>query len=1263
MSPWRRRLRRARRWSLGLLAAGVILLGLLVALLSQLLPMLESRPEQVARWLSERAGIEVRVERARGEWNGRGLRFDLGGLALGIGDGLRIDRAVLQVNLIAGLWPGTPLTSLQLQSPSILARRGRDGRWAVEGLGLRSPAAMPDLSLVERLGEVVLDGASLRLVDELRGTDWTLDRVDARLRTRAGRTRLGLRAYQQVGAPLQLRLDLDAARGEGRIYADLPESDLAPWVSEWLPSEWNLPQARLAAQAWARVVDGQIERVRFDARLSGTPMALEGDLATPPQGPTTLPALALRGEWTGTLEAWRLLLAEPEAQGGWLALDHAGELWALQATGWSLPRWSAWLAQNPLFTPSQRAQIEARQPSGRIEGLRLDWGGGREPTLRAVLRGLGLKPLGNQPGVAHLDLSLDGVGERIAVRVQSPQFRFDWPTSLRSPFQPALSGDLLLWRTDDEARSWCLSALDLALDEPGQYRIDAEADLCFDGEAPRVELRAEVAATDITVAKRFWIINKMPPTAVQWLDDALVGGRLARGRVLLSGDLADWPFHNQAGRFEAIADLDQVDLRYRPDWPLGERLSGEARFLNAGMEVDLQAQIGGIAVQRVSGGIARFRDGQLLLDIEGEAQGADMLAFLRSTPLWAKLSTGLEHVAIEGPGRIRTRLDILLKKDARPPKVDGEVELQDADLRHAQWGIAFDAARGNVVFSERGVRVDRMPVLHGGRPAQFSLAVGSFASDPLNVTEASLGGRLDPQALIDTQPELNWLKPYLLGASQWDITLAVPARAGAAPSLRLRSDLVGTELTLPAPLRKSEAVPMTLDLRLDLAAPDKAVDLRLGELLRLRGVLNADQPFNGLAEFGDSHGLIERPARGIAVIGQVPVLDTSGWLGLAVGGGEGLLQSIDLQCGELDVLGRPFPETRMRYRRGADALLVDFEGTALHGSVEVPGVGELAQRGITARFERLFWPSSEQDQDVSAGLDPRVVPPLHVHARDLHLGGAELGETRLESFPTAEGMRIEQFHSRSDALELSARGDWLRRADHDESSFDVEFTAQDLGGMLRALGFAEFVEGGQTLATLKARWLGPPASFGLQKSQGELVLSVGKGRIPDVEPGAGRLFGLLSLSQIPRRLALDFSDFFRSGLSFNRIEGAFVLGGGQARTDNLLIDSPAAEIRIRGSTGLASQSYDQTMEVLPRAGSVLPIVGALAGGPAGAALGAVAQAVLQKPFKQITRTVYRVSGPWSKPQIDVLERGPGRDAAPTAQPAPPPPAADPPPPR
>ncbi|MCX5511726.1 AsmA-like C-terminal region-containing protein, partial [Pseudomonas sp. BJa3] len=82
--------------------------------------------------------------------------------------------------------------------------------------------------------------------------------------------------------------------------------------------------------------------------------------------------------------------------------------------------------------------------------------------------------------------------------------------------------------------------------------------------------------------------------------------------------------------------------------------------------------------------------------------------------------------------------------------------------------------------------------------------------------------------------------------------------------------------------------------------------------------------------------------------------------------------------------------------------------------------------------------------------------------------------------------------------------------------------------------------------------------------------------------GAGRVLGLLSVAEVRRRLMLDLSDFFSKGFAFNRIDGDIRIAGGLARSDNLMIDGPAAEIQIRGDTDLRSERFDQTVDVKPK---------------------------------------------------------------------------------
>jgi len=202
----------------------------------------------------------------------------------------------------------------------------------------------------------------------------------------------------------------------------------------------------------------------------------------------------------------------------------------------------------------------------------------------------------------------------------------------------------------------------------------------------------------------------------------------------------------------------------------------------------------------------------------------------------------------------------------------------------------------------------------------------------------------------------------------------------------------------------------------------------------------------------------------------------------------------------------------------------------------------------------------------------------------------------------------------------------------------IELTAQNLGKMMEALGFPGLIDGGTTRATIDAAWPGSPSAFAVPKLDGTLGVDVAEGRILDVEPGAGRIFGLFSLGEIRRRLSLDFSDFTQKGLSFNSITGTFRLGAGNAITDDLTIKSPAADITVKGRTGLRAKDYDQVMLVVPHAGSTLPVVGALAAGPVGAAAGLVIQGILNKPLGKAVGSRYQVTGSWDKPKITLIAR-------------------------
>jgi uncharacterized protein YhdP len=69
--------------------------------------------------------------------------------------------------------------------------------------------------------------------------------------------------------------------------------------------------------------------------------------------------------------------------------------------------------------------------------------------------------------------------------------------------------------------------------------------------------------------------------------------------------------------------------------------------------------------------------------------------------------------------------------------------------------------------------------------------------------------------------------------------------------------------------------------------------------------------------------------------------------------------------------------------------------------------------------------------------------------------------------------------------------------------------------------------------------------------------------------------------------------------------------------------------------------------VLPKTGGMMTAVGAIAGGPIGAAVGAVAGEVLKRPLQQMGRKRYHVTGPWNNPDVKLLPGATSNAAAPS----------------
>ena len=269
--------------------------------------------------------------------------------------------------------------------------------------------------------------------------------------------------------------------------------------------------------------------------------------------------------------------------------------------------------------------------------------------------------------------------------------------------------------------------------------------------------------------------------------------------------------------------------------------------------------------------------------------------------------------------------------------------------------------------------------------------------------------------------------------------------------------------------------------------------------------------------------------------------------------------------------------------------------------------------------------------------DPSELPEMHLYARQFKYMGLDLGETRIEAYPMQNGLRIDSVEAVSAQLNFQARGDWTRDAAGSRSDFDIVITSESLGSLVNMMDVSSVLEGGQTILRFNAWWPGPPAAFALPRLNGEMNISVVDGKILNADAGAGRLVGLLSIAALPRRLALDFRDVFGSGFSFDQAAGSLTFENGTVYTEDLVLESTAATMAITGSSDLVEQQFDYIMAVRPGVSQTLPALGAVIGGPGGAAAGLALQGLLRKSLGDATEARYTIRGPWSSPAVEPVQ--------------------------
>jgi uncharacterized protein (TIGR02099 family) len=895
-----------------------------------------------------------------------------------------------------------------------------------------------------------------------------------------------------------------------------------------------------------------------------------------------------------------------------------------------------------------RARLDAIAPSGEVRSLKVEVDSepngeavDHQVTVEADLKGIETLATENLPGIS-------GLSGRIRSDARGGRFEFagdaltvDYPRLFREPLALDRSGGLMLWNFGTDGLILIGDGLlfgnpDLTLETGFRIRLADE------NQPGSIDFRAEVTDVDVKSAWKYLPVGIMTEKVSGWLDKALVDGRIAQAEVRIEGPLRGFPYREDQGEFRAGFTAVGLDLNYTDGWPIAEDLVADLLFLNEGLTaVVREGTLNDMDVDQVDVDFPDLKLGELT--VKGRVTGplGNVHSYLLdSPPVRTALDPSLSNITING-GEADVGVDLYLPiKDLPSRRVNVDIDVADGNVNYGALTFPLTNLQGQLRVRDTDVYADGLTARLVEQPAWIDVAPYEDLGVRANIRIETTGDALA------TGIELP-LHDYLSGRTELRGILQFP-RPGSGNHFwaRYESDLEGLELSLPEPLYKpaDEAVTFVIESHFP---PNQPEDIRmvLGDEMGARllwDITPAGQPSKLISAVVEGGRTDVEPfdGEGLFIRGQFDKISVDEWLEVRFGEGDGetsfedWFAGVDLAAEELIAVGQYVDNVtvRMRPEPANGAWSIDIQSEAVAGKVTLPFELESRENAIILDMDRLAMFDDPRDGGGEA-VAPTTVPPLRIDAREFAGFEIELGHliARVDALPN--GFEASNFTSTGPSFTVTGNLRSELGPGVDRSSLTIDLNSTDLSDTLEFGGFAPSVDANRGEFKLDVAWQGGLVPNLVAVAEGSASLKLGSGSLTEVKPGAGRVFGLLSVQALPRRLMLDFRDVFKKGFFFDEFGGDFEIANGEATTDNLKMKGRAADIGIIGTVQLVDREYDQTAVVSAQIGNTLPVVGAIAAGPIIGGGLFVLKEILKEPLREAGQVQYRITGPWENPQV------------------------------
>lgn len=1024
-----------------------------------------------------------------------------------------------------------------------------------------------------------------------------------------------------------------AANIEGELYIEGVDLQATALVAGDLPLGFDLQSGAGDVRLWTEWHDSK------PCRIAGYLQAQQINISRDQGKSLHLDTLDGNFAWSNLDQRWRLGVYDLN-----MFANHqrwpAGEFYLQQDAGGQLAAMikqldlPALMHVAPLLAPagSDQARWLRLNPRGRLRDLSLfadrDF---QHYAVEGKFDDAGNDAFDSVPQLRHLSGRLSANDSHGQLELSSENAQLDMPSWFRKTLDVKRLRGRLDWWLD--ADGWQIFSDDLALDSADFETLsDLNLWLPKGDFSPRIQLRTTFGQfNDISQVPKYLPAGIMDQGAIGWLDPAFVAGRVSRGEMLLYGELDRFPFTDGGGRFETVFIIENGEIQVNEDWPHLRDIYADVQFLGDDLQVTiLDGRSEQVGIDHAVVTIPDLADSDHVY-VLGKVKGQfmDSLRYLQKTPVRAKIAAlpGL----LAGEGEVGVDLDLKIPYSVTEPvDVDVNARLQNARLTLIPVNLRVDGIKGVLNFTEDRISSDQINATTLGFPIQARLTSDHLA------TYLDVDGVTNVDKL---QKQFTFLRSAVAsGAFNYHTRLTLPYDASQPGRLNIHSSLKGVTIDGGDNLAKmrDDETPLNLDFQFDAG---KQLPLQVEYGNELRAALSIDKAQNNLYSAhvvlgqGDAHPY---DAAGLKLEIRQPRFNLSRAVGaFSEGSAQSAwppLREVLLDSGQVIWQGQELGAMQCRLLHREQAWQANIDSAMAKGQVTIPD-----QRGGNRRIDLQmdFLNLSAMDKLKLDGAEEIVteLPLIDIDSRQLLWRSVDLGHLKLQTERLFNGVHFKKVQLRGKKSKIDLSADWLKQASGSTTQVNGSLNVEGFGQFLSELGVTDDIKETDANIVFSGGWRGAPHQFSLARINGQLRVDLKDGRISSIEPGFGRLLGLIAMEQWVKRLSLDFSDVYRQGLAFDRISGHFKIKEGLAFTDDLEVDAVAATFNIAGFANLAEKTLDQRVAVVPKSSGAVPIAGTIVGGIATLITQAVTDDYKEGYF---FGSQYKLAGPWGNVEVTQL---------------------------